>query len=129
MRLRRSFSDEFIHYQNAQDAISSGHFSSTRTSSCLENARGYPGLASVTSAVCSLTGLAIFPAGLLVIGCARFVLALAMFLFVENVIRSSRVAGFAVVLYAGNPNFSLLGAGYSCWAVGAAVFMVVLFLL
>lgn len=97
------FADEFIHYQNAHAAISSGQL--FNANALLPETKGYPGLASVTSAVCSLTGLAIFPAGLLVIGCARFVLALAMFLFVENIVRSSRIAGLAVVLYAGNPNF------------------------
>ena len=121
------FADEFIHYQNAHDAISSGHLFNANV--LLPETKGYPGLASVTSAVCSLTGLAISPAGLLVIGCARFVLALAMFLFVENVVRSSRIAGFAVVLYAGNPNFLFFSAAYAYEQLALPLFMVVLFLL
>ena len=121
------FSDEFIHYQNARAAISSGHL--FNTSVLLPETKGYPGLASMTSAVCSLTGLAIFPAGLLVIGCARFVLALGMFLFVENIVRSSRIAGFAVVLYAGNPNFLFWSAEYAYEQLALPLFMVVLFLL
>jgi hypothetical protein len=121
------FADEFIHYQNAHAAISSGQLFNANV--LLPETKGYPGLASVTSAVCSLTGLTIFPAGLLVIGCARFVLALAMFLFVENVVRSSRIAGFAVVLYAGNPNFLFFSAAYAYEQLALPLFVVVLFLL
>ena len=52
-----------------------------------------------------------------------------MFLFVENIVRSSRVAGFAVVLYAGNPNFLFFSAAYAYEQLALPLLMAVLFLL
>jgi hypothetical protein len=90
------FSDEFVHLRNAQLATATGHLFNSNT--LLPETVGYPGLASATSAFASIMGLGTFSAGLLVIGTARLMLGLALFLLVENLSRSSRVAGLAVLL-------------------------------
>ncbi len=65
----------------------------------------YPGLAIVTSTLTSLSGLSTFNAGILVIGMARLILFLALFLLYEQVSGSARIASLAVLLYMANPNF------------------------
>lgn len=64
----------------------------------------YPGLPTVTSTLVTLSGLPVFPAGLLVIGIARLILFLALFLLFEQISGSPQVAGLAVLLYMANPN-------------------------
>lgn len=66
----------------------------------------YPGLELLVATVSHLTGLGLFPAGLTVIGVARVVGAVALFLLLERVTKSSRAAGLGALVYAANPNFS-----------------------
>lgn len=73
----------------------------------------YPGLPNVTSTLSTLSGLSIFEAGILVIGTARLILFLALFLLFEQVSGSARVAGLATVLYMTNPNFLYWTAEYA----------------
>lgn len=73
----------------------------------------YPGLPNVTSTISTLSGLSIFESGILVIGSARLILFLALFLLFEQVSGSARVAGLATVLYMTNPNFLYWTAEYA----------------
>jgi hypothetical protein len=73
----------------------------------------YPGLELVTAAVASVTGLSIYTAGVLVVGVGRLVLIVALFLLIEQVSRSARIAGLACIVYAGTPNFLFWSAQYS----------------
>ena len=66
---------------------------------------GFPGLETATAAIVQLAGLSIFHAGAVVIGVARAVLMLALFLIIERVSRSARAAGIGVAVYACNPSF------------------------
>ena len=59
----------------------------------------YVGLPAITDAVSSLTGLKVFGAGILVIGVARLVIMLGLFLLFEDVSGSARVAGLAALFY------------------------------
>lgn len=79
----------------------------------------FPTLATITAAVAQLTGLSIFHAGLLVIGTARAVLILALFLFLERLTGSSRAAGIGILVYACNPSFLYFDAqfGYESLAL------------
>ena len=83
---------------------------------------GFPGLATVTAAVSQLTGLSIFHAGLVVIGTARIVLMIALFLFLERITGSSRAAGIGLAVYACNPSFLYFDAqfGYESLALASA---------
>jgi hypothetical protein len=58
-------------------------------------------------------GLSIFGAGVLLIGAARVVLVVALYLFFEDAGRSPRLAGIATLLYAANPNFVFFDAQFS----------------
>lgn len=83
---------------------------------------GFPSLAAVTAALSQLSGLSIFHAGLIVIGLARAVLVLALFLFLERLTGSARGAGVGIVVYACNPSFLYFDAqfGYESLALGLA---------
>jgi hypothetical protein len=83
---------------------------------------GFPSLAAVTAALSQLSGLSIFHAGMVVIGLARFVLVLALFLFLERVTGSARGAGVGVAVYACNPSFLYFDVqfGYESLALGVA---------
>lgn len=65
----------------------------------------YPGLASVTAAVASLTHLSVFGAGLIVIGVARTIMMLALYLLLERATHSPQVAGLGTLAYTAAPNF------------------------
>ena len=121
-----TFSDEYVHAANAERALLTGHlFNENLIISVTEY---YPGLASATSAVASLTGLGFFPAGLLVIGAARLVLALALFLLLERLTGSARVAGLGVLIYAGNPNFLFWSAQYAYESLALPLLIALLYL-
>lgn len=83
---------------------------------------GFPSLAAVTASLSQLTGLSIFHSGLIVIGLARFVLVLALFLFLERITGSARGAGVGIVVYACNPSFLYFDAqfGYESLALAVA---------
>jgi hypothetical protein len=72
----------------------------------------YPGLETVTQAVSSLTGLSAFGSGLLVVGAARLMIMLALFVLYEEVTGSHRVAGLAALLYTAHANFLFFNAQF-----------------
>jgi hypothetical protein len=105
-----TFPDEFIHSHNAAEAVQLGRLFEPNSIQLVSSL--YPGLAGATSALTSLTGLSDFVAGIVLIGAARLVLLLSMFLLVEQVARSARVAGLTAALYAANPNFLFYSAEF-----------------
>lgn len=124
---RLAFSDEFIHLRSVIDDLSSGRLFSFNP--LLAEASHYPGLGSLTSALVRLSGLSISTAGLLIIGSARVVLMLAVFMLVERLSGSSRIAGLAGLLYAGNPNFLYWSAQFSYESLGLPLVVFALYLL
>jgi hypothetical protein len=119
-----TFHDEFAHYRNAANLLSSGQLFGYNP---LIRATGYyPGLAVATDAITRLTGLPVYASGLILIGCARLALIGALFLLTEEVLGSHRAAGTAVVAYAANPNFLYFDAqyGYESLALPLAVLAV-----
>jgi hypothetical protein len=83
---------------------------------------GFPSLAAITAALSQLSGLSIFHSGLIVIGLARAVLALALFLLLERITGSARGAGVGIAVYACNPSFLYFDAqfGYESLALAVA---------
>lgn len=65
----------------------------------------YPGLEMVTDALSTMTGLSIFQAGIAVISAARILMVLSLFMFYEQVTKSSRMASIATMIYMLNPHF------------------------
>lgn len=103
--------DEFIHWRNTQNILSSGHL--FQYNSLLPTAAYYPGLAAVTATLVNFTGLSIFVSGLIIIGIARLLITACLFLVAEKVTGSPRSAGAASLLYAANPCFLFWSAGFA----------------
>lgn len=118
------YSDEFVHAYNAQRVLDTGALFGENP--LLPVTAHYSGLASVTSGVASLTGLHVFGAGLIVIGSARLLMLVALFLLFENVSGSSRIAGFAALIYTAHPNFIFFNGqyAYESLALPLAVFSI-----
>jgi hypothetical protein len=95
--------DEFYHWRTTTDILKSGQL--FQYNPLLPASAVYPGMENVTAALVSLSGLSIFSVGAVLIGVARLVLTLALYLFYEQISQSMRVAGFASVLYMASPNY------------------------
>lgn len=121
-----TFHDEFAHYRNAANLLSSGQLFGYNP---LIRATGYyPGLAVATDALVRLTGLSVYTCGLILIGCARLTLVGALFLLIDELLGSPRAASVAVLVYAAGPNFLYWDAqyGYESLALPLAVLAVFL---
>jgi hypothetical protein len=88
----------------------------------------YPGLATITSLLISLSGLSPFAAGLLIIGSARLVLFLALFLLYEQVSGSARIGSLATLFYMGNANFLFFTAAFSYEPLALPIAILVLYI-
>lgn len=119
--------DEFLHWRTLDDIVQSGHL--FRENPLLPASALYPGLEIVVAALVGLTGLTYFSAGVVVLGAARLVLMLGLFLFYERVGGSWRVAGIASLVYAANPNFLFFDADFSYESLALPLAILVVFLL
>jgi len=119
-----TFPDEPIHAYNANQAML--HHGLFNGNPILPVTSGYPGLASATSALMSLSGLSSFTAGVILIGLARLLLVLALFVLFTRVSGSHRLAGVAVVIYAGSSNFLYWGVQYSYESLSLPLLVAVL---
>jgi hypothetical protein len=106
-----TYSDEFIHSYNALKVLDTGAL--LNDNPILGVTPQYTGLPTAASAVASLTGFHVFGAGVVVIGAARLVMMLALFLLFEEITRSSRAAGLAALIYTANANFMFFTAQYA----------------
>ncbi len=120
-----TFSDELIHSYNVTRILETDRLFNANP--ILAVTPFYPGLEMVTSALASLSGLSIFGAALLVVGIARLIAMLALFLFFEKVSGSLRLAGVAALLYAMNANFLFWSAQFSYESLALPLAMWVLF--
>jgi hypothetical protein len=124
-----AYFDEFTHTRTTQDILASGHL--FQPNPILAISPLYPGLEIVTSTVSNLTGLSIFASGLIVIGVARLVFGLSLYLFYEvlgkyaSLSNAAQIAGIATVLYMSNPSFVFDDAdfAYESLAISLAVFV------
>jgi hypothetical protein len=98
-----TFADELIHLYNARTILENKVLFFPNP--ILHATPFYPGLEIITASVAMLTGLPLFNAGLVVVGCARIVLIMALFLLYEEISGSSRAAGLGVLLFMGSSNF------------------------
>lgn len=105
------YPDEFVHGYNAQRTLDTDSLFSENP--LIKITPHYPGLATVTNALASLTGLHVFGAGVVIVGVARAVLMLMLFLLFEEASRSTRVAGMATLFYAAHPNFLFFSSEYA----------------
>lgn len=122
-----TYSDEFFHLFNTNQIVQNGRLFTENSG--LPVSALFPGLSAVTAALSSLSGLAVFPAGLIVVGLARLLLALSFYLFAEQVSRSARVAGLAALLYMSHSNFLFWSTQFSYESLSLPLSMGVLYLI
>ena len=106
-----TFYDEYSHWRTLQDILQTGHL--FKPNPLLPVSSFYPGLESATAALMQLSGLSFYPAGVLILGTARLMLMLGLFLFFEMISKSARFAGIATLIYAANPNFMFFDAQFA----------------
>jgi len=119
--------DEFLHWRTASDMLATGRLYSENP--LLSISPLYPGLELATHALVTLGGLSIFQAGLVVIGAARLMLSLAVYLFLEQVSGSVRVAGLASLFYTAHPQFLFFNAQYAYQSLALSLALLTLWLL
>ena len=120
-----SLHDEFLHWRTAIDIAMSTHLFSDNT--ILTVSPLYPGLEVVTTAFSSLSGLSIFQAGIAMLGVARIVFMLALYLFYEYVAQSPQIGAVAALLYMGNSNFLFFDSQFSYESLALPIATAVLF--
>ena len=120
-----TFADELVHAPNAESIIRTHHLFHENV--VLAATPSYPGLESVTAALAQLSGLSVYGAGLIVIGTARLLIVIALFLLVERLLGSARAAGIAVAVYAANSNFAFFSAQFSYESLSLPLLVVVFF--
>ena len=103
--------DELLHLRTATDVATAGRLFGQNP--LLPISPLYPGLEIVTDALASLSGLTVFQSGLVLIGVARLMMSLGVYLFFEHISGSVRVAGLASALYTAHPQFLFFDAQYS----------------
>jgi hypothetical protein len=97
-----SFVDELEHWRSTVNLLQSGHLFTVNY--LLPISPTYPGLEEVTSALVSVTGLSVYPAGLIVAGVAHLLFVCLLYVLFRYVSRSHRIAGVAVLFYSSNPD-------------------------
>jgi hypothetical protein len=106
-----TYHDEFMHWRTVDDILSNKHLFTTNY--LLPISSIYPGLEIANSAIANLTGLSVYGAGILLIGVARTLFMLGLFLLYEQISKSVQTAAIGVALYAANPNFIFFDAAFS----------------
>jgi hypothetical protein len=102
--------DEFHHWATLQDLADTGRLFTPNN--ILVASPYYPGLEVVTDLLMR-AGLPVWESAMLVVGAARVLHVLALFLLFERIGRDARVAGLGVLIYAANPSFLFFDAQFS----------------
>jgi hypothetical protein len=115
--------DEFLHLLTANNILSTGHLFSKNT--LLPVSPFFPGMEIVTNALSNLSGLSTVQSGNIVVGVARLVMVLVLFLLNEQITRSARIASIATMIYIANPHFLFFDAqfAYESLALPLAIFV------
>lgn len=121
-----TFGDEYSHQSNARGIIDAGGL--FPLNDILPVSTHYPGVSAVTAALSQASGLSTYVSGLVVIGAARLVGLVALFLLMERLLRSSRGAAVACCVFATAPNYLFWGAQFSYQSLAFPLAVVVLWL-
>jgi hypothetical protein len=103
--------DEFSHWRTLEDIVRTGHLFSPNP--LLQVSSIYPGLEAAAATATVSSGVDVVPVALLLIGLARLVAVLAIFLLAARIAASARVAGVAAIIYMANPSFLAFDAAFS----------------
>ncbi len=120
-----TFSDEFLHLYNAEEIINSSTW--FHPNPILAVSPYYPGLATAAAALTSLSGLPLVASGTLIIGIARLLLMLALYLLYEQVSHSSRMAALGTLIYTAHSNFLFWSAQFSYESLALPLAVLVLY--
>jgi hypothetical protein len=118
------FPDEFLHLRTLTSLLASHHLFGVNNA--LPVSPGYPGLEIVTSGLMDLTGLGVFPAGLIVAGLAHLVFTAALYTLFRLVGGTSRIGLAAVTVYAANPHYQVFDAIFGYQTLALAFFALAL---
>ena len=105
------FHDEFPHYATADSILRAAAL--FRTNSLQEVSAYFPGLELVTAAIAGMAHLPIETAGVIVIGAARLIASLAIYLLYEEISGSPRVASIGAALAIAYPNYTFWSSQFS----------------
>ncbi|MEI2701378.1 MAG: hypothetical protein V9E83_03135 [Baekduia sp.] len=122
-----TFGDELAHLRNVQAIDATGALFGTNT--ILPVTPRYPGLESVTAFLASAGGISHFAAGLIVVGIARLVFVLAVYLLYERLTGSPRIAGVGALLSMAAPTFLYFSAQFSYESLAIPLATAVIFAL
>jgi hypothetical protein len=103
--------DEFSHIRTLDDIQRSGRL--FLENPLLPASPFYPGLELATAVLMKVTGFGAFAAGILVIGAARVVQVVAVFLLFDAMTSRPRLAGIGTLVYIVNPGFLFFDAAFS----------------
>jgi hypothetical protein len=122
-----TFSDEPIHLYNTQEILRNRFL--FRENPILPVTPYYPGLPTAAAALSAIGGISPFVSGLLLVGAARLMLTIALFLFHEQVSGSARVAGIASLIYIGHSNYLFWSAQFAYESLSLPLTILLLFLI
>jgi len=118
------FSDEFLHLRTLASLQGTHHLFGVNDA--LPVSPGFPGIEIATSALTDLTGLAVFPAGLIVAGLAHLILTTALYTLFRQVGGDPRIGLAAVTVYATSPHFQVFDAIFGYQTLALAFFALAL---
>ncbi len=118
------FSDEFLHLRTLASLQGTHHLFGVNDA--LPVSPGFPGIEIVTSALTDLTGLAVFPAGLIVAGLAHLILTTALYTLFRQVSGDPRIGLAAITVYATSPHFQVFDAIFGYQTLALAFFALAL---
>jgi hypothetical protein len=95
--------DEFSHLRTLEDILRTTHLFADNP--LLQISAIYPGLEAGAATMVVTSGVGTFPVALLLIGAARLVAILAIFLLARRITHSATAAGVAAIIYMANPSF------------------------
>lgn len=119
--------DELGHWRTTDDILRSGQL--FQPNPVVRAYAFFPGLEIVTAALVQLTGLSIFVAGTVIIGVVRLLSVVAIYLLLERLTSSGRLASLALLVYVGNPNFLYFDAQYAYESLALPLALLVILLL
>jgi hypothetical protein len=106
-----TYADEFRHWRSTMNVLQTGKLSTANY--LLPISPHYPGLEEVTASLVSITGLSVFTAGLIVAGIAHLLFVCVLYVLFREISGSYRIAGVAVLFYAGDSLFESLDSMFS----------------
>ncbi|MGR6967069.1 hypothetical protein ACU610_21660 [Geodermatophilus sp. URMC 61] len=103
--------DELGHWRSVDDILLTGGLFAPNP--VVGSYAVFPGLEIVTAALVQLTGMSVFAAGTIVVGIARVIGLLALYLVAERVLKAPHLAVLPLLVYVGNPNYLYFNAQFA----------------